>query len=164
MRRRPRSPLLPASAAPAPASARPAASACSCRSSFALPFSRAERLLHQLEDPLLARRAFELLAVAAFVLFPDREREREPAARDLVERIGQHRRVLRLLGELAVERRVRRELDRERVSLEIGRTRLAEDGRDRDRPLRDGGHDRTGPRLLELLELDVRWRCGGPRR
>src|SRR5437764_13497817 len=101
---RSRSRLPPASAAPAPASGPPAASACSCRSSFALPFSRVERLLHQLEDPLLAGRAFDLLAFCALVLVPDREREREPAARDLVERVREKRRVLRLLGELTVER------------------------------------------------------------
>src|SRR5437763_8040740 len=107
-----RSRLPPASAAPAPASAPLAASACSCRSSFALPFSRVERLLHQLEDPLLAGRSFELLAGFALALVSNREREREPAARDLVERVREERGVLRLLGELAVERRVRRELDR----------------------------------------------------
>src|SRR2546421_6992958 len=113
MRRRPRSPLLPASAAPAPASARPAASACSCRSSFALPFSRVECLPHQLEDPLLARWAFGLIVMVALGVFADRERERESPAGDLVERVREQRRVLRLLGELAVERRVRRELDGE---------------------------------------------------
>src|SRR3954453_9323970 len=99
MLRRPRLPLPPASAAPAPASARPAASACSCRSSFALPFSRVECLLHQLEDPLLARRAFGLIVVAALGVVADREREREPPAGDFVERVGEQRRVLRLLGE-----------------------------------------------------------------
>src|SRR5439155_539097 len=87
--------------------------------------------------------AFELLAAFALVLVPDREREREPAARDLVERIREERRVLRLLGELAVERGVRRELDRKRVSLEIGRAGFTEHGRDRDRPLRDGGRSRS---------------------
>src|SRR5437763_15883448 len=105
-----RSRLPPASAAPAPASAPLAASACSCRSSFALPFSRVERLFHQLEDPLLAGRPFQLVALVALGVFPDRERECEPAARDLVERIREQRRVLGLLGQLAVKRRVGREL------------------------------------------------------
>src|SRR5437763_12471146 len=101
-----RSRLPPASAAPAPASAPLAASACSCRSSFALPFSRVERLFHQLEDPLLARRPFQLVAHVALGVFSDRERECGPAARDLVARIREQRRRPGVPAELAVTRRV----------------------------------------------------------
>src|SRR5207302_8977777 len=61
----------------------------------------------------------------------------------------------RLLRELAMEGRVRGELDRQRVAGEIRGPRLAEHGRDRDGALGDRGHDRSRPRLLQLLQLDV---------
>ena len=89
------------------------------------------------------------------VALADRKREREPPARDLVEGVGEHRHVLRLLRELAVERRARGELERERVARELRRSRLAEHGRDRDRSLGDRRDDRPRPRVLQLLELEA---------
>src|SRR5581483_7818418 len=155
----PRSPPspAPASAAPAPASRRPAPSACSCRSSLRvrlLSYARVEGLLHQLEDPLLAGGAVVVLDLE--LVCPDRERDRKLASRHLVERVAEQGRVLRILGELAVEAGARRELDRQRVAVELRGSRLAEHGRDRDRPLRDRRDDRPHPRFLKLLELDVR--------
>src|SRR5881227_722090 len=79
------------------------------------------------------------------------------AARDLVERLGEQGRILRVLGELAVERRRSGELDRQRVAGQALRVRLAEDGRGRDRLLLDSRQDRPLPGLLELLQLE-RWR------
>ena len=97
---------------------RPAASACSCRrrtSAAQLSRSlRVERLLEQLEDPLLAGRL--VVGRRRLARLAEREREREPAAGDVVERVGEQRRVLRVAGEVEVELRARRELERERVA------------------------------------------------
>src|SRR5690349_21354068 len=99
----------PASAPPASASRRPAASACSCRSSFALPFARVEGLLEQLEELLLADRLVGVVLLFGFSVLAERERDREPPPGHLVQRVLQQRRVLRVLGELAMEVGVRRE-------------------------------------------------------
>src|SRR5207237_10376728 len=81
-----------------------------------------------------------------------------------VERVLQQRGRLRLLRELAMEACARRELERERVRGEVGRLRLAQDRRGRDRPLLDRRDDRSLPRFLELLQLDGRRTCGRWRR
>src|SRR6267378_1507368 len=101
MPRRSRPPPPPASSASAPASARPAASACSCRSSlFLLSLDRAEIVFQKLENPVLAGGALQLVVSRRFCV-ADGKGEHEPPARHLVEGVGEHRRVLRLLGELA---------------------------------------------------------------
>src|SRR6185503_20909164 len=71
-------------------------------------------------------------------------------------RLLEEGRVLRLLGELAVERGLAGKLDRERVAGEALRVRLAQHRRGRDRLLLDGGQDRALPGLLELLEVERR--------
>ena len=89
------------------------------------------------------------------------ERDREPAAGHLVERVAEQRRVLRLLRELAVERRrsTGTRASACRPPSSAGRA-SREHRRGRDRALLDGGQDRPLPRLLELLELE-RGRRGG---
>src|SRR5207253_10969550 len=86
-------------------------------------------------------------------------REVEVAAGDLVERLGEQGGVLRVLGELAVERSCPWKLDRERVTGETLRVRLAENRRGRNRLLLDGRQDRPLPGLLELLQLERRGFC-----
>src|SRR3954452_8874932 len=101
----------PASPRPASASLRPAASACSCRSSFGLPFSRVEGLLQELEELLLADRFLVAVLLEVFSVLAERERDCEATARHFVERVLQQRRVLRILRELPVEVGNRRALD-----------------------------------------------------
>src|SRR5438132_3723110 len=77
---------------------------------FHLP--RVQGSFHQLDDLLLAHgllRGVRPGFVAA--VLADLEGERQVAPRHFVERLLQQRRVLRLLGKLAVERRSLRELD-----------------------------------------------------
>src|SRR5438876_3112038 len=114
-----------------------------------------ERVLHHLDEVFLAR-GLLLLGCAVAAVLTDREVQRELAAGDLVERLGQERSVLRLLGLLPVEGRVAGELDRERVSGQLGGMGLAQDRGGRDRLLLHRGQDRALPRFLELLELERR--------
>src|SRR4029450_12758810 len=93
-------------------------------------------------------------AIAA--VLADGEVQRELPAGDLVERLGEERRVLRLLGQLPVEGGGGRELDREPVVGELGGMSLAEHRGRRDRSLLDGGQDRPLPSLLQLLQLERR--------
>src|SRR5947208_7241357 len=65
---------------------------------------RVERFLDELEDPLLPGRPLVLL-VSDRARLALSECQTEPPAGPLVERACQQRRVLRLLGELPVERR-----------------------------------------------------------
>src|SRR2546423_6203382 len=86
---------------------------CTCWSIFftSIPFiglllqlAGVECFLHQLDDLVFPGGAFlDSLAVAPVLAHC--EGEREPAAGDLVERIGQKRCVLGLLGQLPVKRR-----------------------------------------------------------
>ena len=99
---------------------------------------------------MLAHRLVSSLDLLA--AFAERELESEPAARDLVEGLTEQDGVV-LLGELAVERRARRELERQRVALERGGAGLGEDGGGVDRPLLNGWEDGALPGFLELLEL-----------
>ena len=69
--------------------------------------ARVEGFLHQLDDLFLARRLVLRRLVALAAVLADLEGERELAARHLVERLREQRRVLRLLGELAVEEAAR---------------------------------------------------------
>src|SRR5581483_3329369 len=151
---RPRSRPPLASAGPAPASAPPAASACSCRTTSSLPFARVEGLLHQLEDPVLACRP--VLVVVLLSVLAEHELERELSAGQLVKRVAQEPGVLRVLRKLPVEGRVGRKLDDERLAVELGRARVPEERRRRDRLRGDRGDDRPRPRLLQLLQLDRR--------
>ena len=88
------------------------------RRSRLLDFLGVEGVFHQLHDRVLACGLFVGFWLIAAV-FTHCEVERELAARDLVERVREQRRVLRLLGQLAVERGGRRELDREPVVGEL---------------------------------------------
>ena len=116
---------------------------------------RVECLLDERKDVLLARRAVLFLGLVPAVLADD-ELELELPARDLEERVAQQALVLRLLGEPQVERRVRRELERQRVVGQRGGVGLAEHRRGRDRAPLDRRQHRALPRLLQLLELERR--------
>jgi integrase len=118
-----------------------------------LDFAGVELIFHQLDDLFLAGRLLVLLLVIAAVL-ADGEVQRELPAGDLIERFREQRRVLRLLGELPVERGGGRELDGEPVVGELRRVGLAEHRGRRDRALLDRGQDRPLPGLLELLQLE----------
>src|SRR5262249_40827109 len=72
------------------------------------------------------------------------------------ERVREEGRVLRLLGELAMEGGSAGELERQGVPGEPGRVSLAQDGRGRDRLLLNGREHGPLPGLLELLELNGR--------
>ena len=61
-----------------------------------------QRLLDQLQDPLLARRAVVLLVVRAWPRLALREGDAETAARHLVERVLEECGVLRLLGDMVL--------------------------------------------------------------
>src|SRR5262249_14300544 len=136
-RRRPRLPRRRALLVPSPsgpASAGPAASAFRSPWPLFVDLLGVERLLDQRDEVVLACRLLVVwLGVAA--VRSELERERQPAAGHLVERVGEQCRVLRLLRELAVERRVAWKLERQRVVREPGRLRLAEDRRGRNRLL-----------------------------
>src|SRR6266540_1154276 len=119
--------------------------------------ARVEGAFHQLDDLLFARR-FLLRRFRLAAVFAHFEGQREMAARDLVERLGEQRRVLRILGELTMERSRARELDREGVACEVLGVRLAEHRRGGDRLLLDRGEDRPLPGLLELFQLERRRR------
>src|SRR5258708_23731433 len=93
--------------------------------------------------------------MSAVLAVADAELDRQLPPCDLVERVSQHRHVLRILRLRSLERRTRRERDRQRVPVELSRSSVTEEARRRDRLLRDGGDDRPRPRLLELLEVDV---------
>src|SRR5579884_4299156 len=114
---------------------------------------RVEGALHQLENVLLADGLVRAL-VAASVL-AELELDRQLAPRDLVERLAEQGRVLRVLGQLQVERGRLRELQRERVAREGRGVRLGERLPDRDRPLLHRRQDRAPPRLLQLAQVDV---------
>src|SRR5512132_3782099 len=114
-----------------------------------------ELVFHQLDELILAGRLIVLGGLVLSVL-ADREVEREFPAGHLVERLREQCRVLRLLGELAVERRRGRELDRQPVLVELRRMRLAEHRSRRDRLLFDGRQYRPLPSLLELRKLNRR--------
>src|SRR4051812_26541891 len=101
---------LPASASSAPASPAPASSMRSGRSSFVL-LPRVEGALQQFEDVFLARRSIVLSACVPRLA--ELELDRELLAGDLVKRVAEHRRVLRVLGELHVEGSRLRELERQ---------------------------------------------------
>ena len=83
------------------------------------------------------------------------EHDGELAPGDLVERVAQQADVLRLGDLAAVEVGARGELERERVAREVGRRRLGEEARDRDRALAHGLDDAPLPRVRDLLELDL---------
>src|ERR1043166_5772792 len=83
--------------------------------SLVFHLSRVECSLHQLDDLLFAHWLLGLGLRFAAVL-AHLELQLEVAAGHLVERLGQQRRVLRLLGELPVERRGLRELAGEPVA------------------------------------------------
>src|SRR6202030_3441841 len=90
------------------------------------------------------------------------EDELEPAPGDVVTRVGEQARVLRVAGEVEVELRRRRELERQRVAAQLRGMRLAQEGRGRDAAARlDSGQHRARPGLLELRELDRGWRAHG---
>src|SRR5262249_34914560 len=112
-----------------------------------------EGLLDKGDEVLLAR---GLLVVRLDPVLADRELEREPAAGHLVEGLREQPCILRLLGQLPVERGVGRELERQPVLSERGRMRLAEHRGGRDRAALDGGEDGALPRLLELRQLERR--------
>src|SRR5207253_3167526 len=84
----------------------------------------------------------------------ERELERELAPGHLVERVTQHRRVLRLLRLLPVEDGVGRKLERQHLAVESRGARLREERAGGDRALLDGGHYGTLPRLLQLLQFE----------
>src|SRR3954466_11129876 len=100
---------------------------------------RVEGALHQLEDVLLARG--RLLVLARVRLVAQLERDGELAAGHLVERVAQHRGVLRILGQFQVERGRLRKGERQRVTGELRRVRLRKGLADRDRALLDRGQD-----------------------
>src|SRR5437867_1865562 len=83
--------------ASAPASGRPAGAACPCPCPFSvLSFARVQRLLHQLEDPFLARRLVVFGVLCSRLAFC--ERERKMPAGDLVKSFLEERCILRLFG------------------------------------------------------------------
>src|SRR5262249_30813109 len=115
-----------------------------------------ECLLDQRNQVVLARL---FLLDGRFVLAavgPELERDREPTSGHFVERVREEGRVLRLLGELAMEGGSAGELERQGVPGEPGRVSLAQDGRGRDRLLLNGREHGPLPGLLELLELNGR--------
>src|SRR5581483_8791957 len=119
-----------------------------------------ECALHQLENVLLAVRH-----VVGFLRMRDvaeLELDGELASRHLVESLPEHCLVLRVLGELQMERRGLRKLERQRVAGERRRVRFCERLSDRDGTLLHRRQDRPPPRLLQLLELD--WDRDGGRR
>ena len=95
-----------------------------------LPFVGVQGLFHELEDLFLAGRLVELELVLPRLALG--EREPEVASGHLVERVGEQRGVLRLLGQLSVERGARGELDGQRVA------RRALPGEPRARPMQPG--------------------------
>src|SRR5439155_19621738 len=156
-------PSAPASERPAAAScSRPAASRLSSRSRGGrrlrlrlLDLAGVERVLDEGDDLLLGHGRLLCFRLALGGL-PDREHEREPAAGHLVKHVGEQRRVLGLLGEVAVERSGRRKLEHEAVALELGGRRLAEDRGGRDRAFGHSWKNRLLPGLTELVELEPR--------
>src|SRR3954463_944941 len=145
------SPRPPASAASAPASPAPASRVRSCRSSF-VQLPRVEGALHQLQDVFLARG--RLVVLTGLRILAELERDCELSPGYLVESVAQHRGILRILGQLQVERGRLGERQRQRVTRELRGMRLGEGLPDRDRTLLDCREDRAPPGLLELLELD----------
>src|SRR5262249_25720069 len=120
-----------------------------------LDFARVERALDELDDLFLGRRPVGLLR-SRLLVWALRAGHPELAAGHLVERLDEEAGVLRLLGLLPVERRLRRELERERVSVELRRPCLGEHRAGWNRPLLDGRQHTPAPRLLQLLELQAR--------
>ena len=122
---------------------------------LAFPFFGVECLLEELEDPLLAGRL--VIGRRRLARLAELEGELETAAGDVVERVGEERRVLRLLRLIEMELRGRRERECERVAVQLGGMRLAENRRRRDpAALLDCRQHCVRPRLLEIRERDVR--------
>src|SRR5207253_8732012 len=115
---------------------------------LAFPFLRVESLLEELEDLLLARRLVAL-ARRRLARLTEFEDELEPAPCHVVEGVGEQVRVLRLAGEVEVELRTRRELERERVAAQLRGVRLAQQRRSGDSAaLFDGRQHGSPPGLL----------------
>src|SRR5579884_4428870 len=122
---------------------------------LAFPLTRVECLLEQLEDLLFARGL--LVDHRSLARLAELEGELEPSSGDVVERVGEQARVLRVAREVEVELRARRKRERERVAAQIGRMCLTQQGRRGDpAALLDGRQDRARPGLLELGELERR--------
>src|SRR5688572_30251975 len=106
----------------APLCSRPETGGC-CREGHLLSdLARVERLLELLHELLLAQRT--LFLSFAFPVLADRERDGEPPAGDLVESVDEQRRILGLLGEIAVKGGGRGELEGQRVAGELRRVGL----------------------------------------
>src|SRR5690348_7116315 len=122
--------------------------------SLAFPLLRIESLLEELEDLLLACRLLTL-ARGGLARLAELEGELEPTPGHVVERVGEEVRVLRLARQVEVELGRRRELERERVSAEVGRMRLTQQRRRRNAPARlDCRKYGSQPGLLELCDLE----------
>src|SRR5690348_12124264 len=122
--------------------------------SLAFPLARVEGLLEELEDLLLAGRL--LVGRGRLARLAEPEDELETAARDVVERIGEQVRVLRVADEVEVELRARRKLERERVAAQLRRMCLPQQRRRRDAAaLLDRRQHLAGPGLLQLRELEA---------
>src|ERR687897_2304569 len=92
-------------------------------SSGVLYFRCIEGVLHHRDERLLGERL--VLVLDGVLALAERERDAEPAARDLVERLADDADVLRLLRLTPVEVGARRELEREHLPLECRGPRLA---------------------------------------
>src|SRR5690348_15477259 len=88
-----------------------------------LELLRVERRLHELDDLVLTHRLIRILLLGLRAL-ARRVDELEAPTRHLVQGVLEQGDRLRLLGALPVERRLLRELERERVGLERRRVRL----------------------------------------
>src|ERR1044071_4973111 len=108
------SPSLPASAAPAGAS-------CSCPSWSLVDLPGVECRFHHGDDFLLAGCTVVIRFVGLDFALTDRESEGELVARDLVENLGEERRVLGLLGQITVKGRRGRKFDHQPVAVEPDR-------------------------------------------